>query len=350
MTTEEPPSATAPRAPEAGREAAQWFAQGLPGSSAHWLVTLGLLATLVGGGIAPALPGSRAGIDGWIAVSDHAGALLTQMLVVLGLGLATWLVLITLRNGELATWYRIACVPLVALVATLSAGAIAEPLHPLWSSWMAISAGLVALAAAPQAWHRPLARGPACVLGLMALSAVVDLGARWVALRASDQALSGLFSLARYVATLSFALKLSGLGLALAWLGARRWRVAVPSVLAVVSGLVALGVAASHASQVDVSWWQVLASRVLDGYSRHPIPLILPLLSPLMDLALLAAAASSLLVRRASGPVRAVMALALLGRGMTDIPVSALMLTVAALMAPLLARAQAPEARSASSS
>jgi hypothetical protein len=324
-------------------QSAPIFVASVPGGSAAWLAVLGVGTTLVARGLAPALPGSRSGIGVWIAVTDQLGAFLSQLLAIYGLGIAIWLVLGTARARHLPGWYRIASAPVGVAVVTLTAGAIADPLRPWWTAWLGSGTALLAMLAALRALRRPDTRAAGFVLGVTALGALLEIAGRLVALRASEQALSALFNLGRVVATASFTCKVTSLLLVALWLGARRWRSAAVVLVVMLGALGAITIGASRASGVDAGFWTVLAARALNGLMRHPAPLVAPAFRWLVELGFMGGAVAVLLVRRLPRPLLAIVALALLCRGTTDIPLCAMMLTVAALLAPLVARDRTAE-------
>jgi hypothetical protein len=336
VTSPELPSPSPPD--DAGRacKPAPAFTQNLPGGSATWLAALGLGATLVARGLAPALPGSRSGIAVWIALSDQLGAFLSQLLAFYGLLLGTWLVLATARARHLPGWYRTASTPVAAAVIVFTALATGNPLRPWWTVWLGVGTALLAVAAAARALGRSETRAAGFVLGAMALGALLDIAGRLVALRASEQALSALFNLGRAIATASFTCKVTSLLLVALWLTARRWRTTALVLVIVLGGLVAVSLGVSHASEADASWWTVLASRALAGLMRHPAPLVAPAFRSMVELSLVIGAVAVLLARRPPRPLLAIVALALASRGSTDIPLCAMLLTVAALMAALV--------------
>jgi hypothetical protein len=296
---------------------------------------LGLGATLVARGLAPALPGSRSGITVWIERSDQLGAFLSQLLALYGLLLGTWLVLATARARHLPGWYRTTAVPVAAAVMVFTALATGNPLRPWWTVWLGVGTALFAVAAAARALRRTETRAAGFVLGATALGALLDIVGRVVAVRASEQALAALFNLGRVIATASFTCKVTSLLLVALWLAARRWRSAAIVLVILLGGLVAVSVGVSHASEADATWWMVLVSRALGGLMRHPAPLVAPAFRSMVELSLVVGAVAVLCARRPPRPLLASVALALVSRGATDVPLCAMLLTVAALMAPL---------------
>jgi hypothetical protein len=100
--------------------------------------------------------------------------------------------------------------------------------------------------------------------------------------------------------------------------------------------VVALGSwGAIRGSELSASMWQVVAARSLAELTRHPTPLLTPPVRFALELGVLATTLVVLLSRRRGHAIHALIAFALVARGATDIPALALMLTLAALIAPL---------------
>lgn len=313
---------------------------GLGGDLLRVVAVLALVATVIARGLAPALPGSAAGIAGWIHASDTASMLLSQLLVVSGALVVFRLLIRTLRHGELGVVYRLLAVPLGAAALTIIMAAAQAPARPAMSLGLAVITSVMAIAATFPTLAAPRTRAAGFVLGVVGTASFVHVLARMLALRASEQALASLFTMAQSVSTLSFVLDVASIALVAVWLGARnRSRAtAVAVVLVGVSALVAWG--AMRGSGDNASLWEVLASRSLAGMTQGPAPLVLvPLRYSVGILALLAAAAV-LAVPGRNPAVQALFALALLARTSTDIPLCALCLVIAALLGPLASLAE----------
>ncbi|MFC1641777.1 hypothetical protein ACFL5O_03680 [Myxococcota bacterium] len=330
------PSASSPPVP------VPLFTGTVSGASVSWLAGLGLAATLVGEALAPALKGSRAGIEDWIALCDQVGALLSHALAIYGLGLAVWLCLLTVRATKLSYWHRMAVVPLVTLVTVLAGSAMADSLSSSWTAWMGIGATLLTCVAAPVSLRRAHTRPAGLVLVVIGMASFLELLARGAALHATHQSLSTVFQWARTVTTLSFTLKVTSVLVVVLWLGARRWRWMGPVSVLVLVGLLGLSFCGFRGSSYGASWGEVLVARVLGGLLRRPAPLVGPVLRSVVELSLLTTAFAVLWVRREPRPLLAIVALALLSRAAADVPLCALMLAVAALLAPLAAVCVAP--------
>ncbi len=308
---------------------------GLGGDLYRVVAVLALAATIISRGLAPALPGSAAGIASWIRASETASILLSQLLVVSGALVVFRLLIRTLRQSDLGVVYRLLAVPLGAAALTIIMAAAQASARPAMALGLAVITSIVAIAATFPTLAAPRTRAAGFVLGVVGTASFVHVLARVLAIRASEQALASLFTMAQSVSTLSFVLDVASIALVAVWLGARsRSRATVVAVALVgISALLAWG--AVRGSNEGASLWQVLASRSLAGMSRNPAPLVLvPLRYSVQILALLTAAVV-LVVPRRNGAVQALFALALLARTSTDIPLCALCLIIAALLGPL---------------
>lgn len=313
---------------------------GLGGGLLRAIAALALVATVTARGLAPALPGSAAGIAGWIRASETTAMLLSQILVVSGALVVFRLLIRTLRQTELGVVYRLLAVPLGAAALTIIMAAAQSSERPGVALGLAVITSIVAIAATFPTLAAPRTRAAGFVLGVVGTASFVHVLARLLAIRASEQALASLFRVAESVSTLSFALDVASIALVAVWLGAhRRSRaIVVGGVLVGLSALVAWG--AVRGSGESAALWQVLASRSLAGMTRHPAPMVLAPLRYSVELLALLVAAVALVLPGRNAPVQALFALALLARTSTDIPLCALCLLIAALLGPLASLAE----------
>ncbi len=306
----------------------------------NWVVSVALvawLATLVAAFLGPALPGWRAGISELITGADRAGAILSQLAVVAGCLVAFGLLMETLREGGLGIGYRIGISPLVAIVVTTSMAAATRQLGPLLALVLGVSTAFLALLASIPTLLTPATRGAGLVLALAGLAASTGGAARFVAVRASSEALASVFVVAQVLATLGSFLMLGALGVGLFWAanGRRRWQLGLLLGPLVVASAVAI--LATRGGRYDASSVAVLANRALSEAARHPQALLPAFARHALDVALLVGAPLIVFARGRNALARAAVALALLARGATDIPLLGLCMTLAALSAPLAA-------------
>ena len=334
----EPPASIRPEAEEPKPpqlDSALFATPRLSGRTLRALAMLCVLTAFVARGVAPALPGSMTGIEQWIVASDRAAAFLSQLFVISGCMAGLWLLLAILRDARLGPVFRLWSAPVAAGVITLVLAAARGPIASKWTLGMGFCAAALAGSAAWPALRSATTRASGFVLALAAMAATLQVLARVVAVQASEQALPTVFWIARLLASTALLLDTTALVIVVVWLGASR-----PGRAAVVAGIVLAVVVlgswgALRGSQLNASLWQVLAARSLAELTRHPTPLLGPPARFAMELGVLATTAIVLCSRRRGHAIHALIAFALVARGATDIPALALMLTLAALIAPL---------------
>lgn len=320
----------------------------LPAWSVRSLAILAVVTFVVARGLAPALPGSRSGIDAIIRVTERwIAAGLSQLLLFAGAMVAVRLVLATMRRSDLNLAYRGAAMVLSSGVLLLVMYAAGGQLRPEMSLLLGAFATVLALSAIPVSLSSTRTRVAGLVLTAVGASALTHLVARWIAVRAGQEASVAAFQWARAVATLAFTLDVVAVLLVALWLmmpiGKRSVALAVGALLLV--ALVVWGAGAG--STPDASLWQVLCSRALAAMDLHPTPLPPKSVRYALEVAVIVVATASALAFRRSAPLQACLALALLTRGRTDIPLSALSLALAALFTPF-AQSAVPGASSTS--
>lgn len=317
------------------------------GRTSRWeltaLLLLFWLAVIVGRVWAPSLLGWRAGIERLIVRSEQAAALLGQLSVLAGALIATQLLMATLVESKLSAVYRLCVAPITAGVVTLVMAAATHDLPMLLSLGLALASGLVALTAAVPTMLRSHTRATGLLLGLGALTVLLQVLGRALALWASQESSASVFRAARGLSTAVVVIDLLALGAAAFWLGGRRWKllalVAAPAItLSALLAWVALGGGGSPGA------WQALVSQAVRSLARHPWPLLPPFVHFMVQVALLLAVALCISARGTQPLARTAVALALLARPGTDIPVLALALLLAALLGPLAAVHEDPSA------
>jgi hypothetical protein len=118
-------------------------------------------------------------------------------------------------------------------------------------------------------------------------------------------------------------------GLLAAWRGRRALLLSIASL-----GLVVVwGVALRGALEPGAPAWEIVIARAVTSWLRWPSPLV-PSAARLVLEAASTVGTVALLVTSRRTPLAALVALCLLGRGATDIPLPALLLVVAALAVP----------------
>jgi hypothetical protein len=301
------------------------------------VIALGLAASLLSRGVAPALPGVTVGLESVILWSGRVASLLT-LLAATGLvaGIAR-LATAVVGSPRAPLVARLVAVPSVALGCMLLLFASFRPLEPVLALILGVSAATVGALSARYSLGMRDRRAGALVLGLTSIAGLVHVVARKLALDASEAASINVFRVAQLSETLAALLDVAALALALLWLQrrARLGRILVPIVL--VASL--LGAAlVLRGSAPSASTFTVLLSRSLEPFSRGPSPLLPIALGHAVSIAALLTAAAALF--GGAGDIGLVLAAALAARGAFDIPVPALMLELGALYLPF-ARATA---------
>lgn len=317
------------------------------------LAALAVIAAPLSRGLAPALVGTRAGIDRWIEWTAWASAVLTQLMVWGALVLVTSLIVTTLRKSELSLSYRLLVVPASAVVATLTVLATRDRLDARANVMLAWASAAATLAAAAGSLRSP----PTRVLGLALCGAGLagSLGAVGgaLAVQGGSSAPLGLVESPRTMATLSFVLEVLVVGMLAARLGRAwpaRYSVLTPALL-VLSALVSF--CAWRGSQPDASLFEVLCSRALGELVRYPAPSLSPHAVVFVEVFAHVLAFAALVVPASPRWLGPPASLLLVARGLADVPALALLLVVAAMTIRLLEadeRSQGPSAPNAATS
>lgn len=311
----------------------------------RWIAVLALVTAVIGRALAPALPGSAAGIGPAIQYLDAAAALLTQATVIWGTTTAILLLFATLWTPPFSFPHRMIAMPAGAGVVTLVFLSVGSRLGPVES--LALAAACIALGGsatiATVGPHRTRAAG--LVLGAVTGASALYVGSKALALSASQHAQVSLFTAARTVATGGFLLDVLSLTIAAAWLGGPRLRRAaiVLLPLSLIAGVIAWG--AAQGSKDGAALWAVIASRSLLEVTSHPLPFAAAEVRYFVETAALLIAAAVVSTGKGGMVTGASIALALLARGSLDVPVCALLFALATLLAPFEASLATPDPR-----
>ncbi len=305
------------------------------------LVLLFFAALIAGRVLSPAILGWRSGIELWIARVDTAAALLGQGAVVAGSLIAIQYLIATLVESQLSVAYRLVAAPLTAGVITLVMASSTRELPVLLALGLGILSSFIALSASVPAVITERTRALGLTVGLSGLAGLMTLTARALAVWASQEALTGLFRSAQVLATLSWAIELLAFGVAIAWLSDRRWPRAAAIWLPVFAVTLAVTLAA-RASQTPGSVLG-LVQKSLGTLVRHPWPLVPSALHFATATLWLVAIPTSLAFRTDRPLARAAIGFVLVSRAGVDIPVPALGLLLAALLAALAAARERAE-------
>jgi hypothetical protein len=295
------------------------------------VVALGLVASLLGRCISPALPGLMVGIEPvivWTAGITSLFTLLAATGIVAGLARMATAIVAAPRAPLVA---RVVVVPAVSLGCMLLLFASFRQLEPLLALLLGVSSALVGGLAARHTIGDRQKRAGALVLALTSGSGLVHVLARKLTQDASDAANLAAFRSAQWIETLGLILDLVALALTLVWLRRRathgRWL--VPLVLALSAVCVVLGLRGSLPNANTLS---VLLARSFDKLGRDQTSLLPLSFSHLLGAAGMATAFAALV--GGGGELGLVLAACLAARSALDIPVPALLLELGALYLP----------------
>ena len=303
------------------------------------VAAVGAVAFVLGRALAPALRGAREGLDRVIAYADVLGAFATYLFAFAGLMSLVLGLLLTFREKRFGPVYRVAATVLGVCVISLVAPAFREPLPERASIVAALASGIVALMASREAITVPRTRALGVLLVSAGSAALLHLSASLVAWYAGERALYRLAVFARVLATSSVFFDTLTLLVAFAWLATRPQKTTVWAArIALFIGCVVAWSAARGGGRDSSPLWELVAYRAVDrllpppaAYVWVPYRFVLETCAPLLAIA-------ALLARGQMPAITGAVALVLLARPSTDVPLSALALTLAALSTPLAAR------------
>lgn len=329
VTSEAPSAArvtTSERAPGIDRETAlrHWPARADVLIVGFWA----LVASLLGRGLGPALPGSSAGIGRWIVEVEELGAFASQFMLMMGAAVCVRLLLAALSCRSY--FFRPIAVLTTAAALPIVISASSRNLAPEWLiALVGLSATLTVTSALP-AMRVPQTRVAGLVLGFVTMGSLVSAAGRTIALFASEQAEVSLFATARAVATGGLVLDSLSVVCVALWLGLR-WRFrGFGLVLVYVAAAVLIVWAGLRGDAADTLG--VVAGRALAALTSHPDPFLGSGFRYFIEVLAMLLAATTLWLARPSG-VGAALSFALLARVSGDVPLCALMLMLSAFSA-----------------
>lgn len=307
------------------------------GRAARNLAAVVLLSTLLGRVLAPALVGSRAGIEAWIETLTRAAAFATQTTTWACLFALASLAIRSLRFEPLGLGYRLFILPVGAAVATLVALATKHALDARAHIGLAWASSALALAATPGLLRSVETRAFGLALGLTGIGCCVQAVARSITWDADPRVLESAIYLARLLVSAATLLECCTLAIVVTWLGRLRRPVnpALISVGILVSVVVSLEAAQGRAP--DAGFFRVLLSRMLGELSRSPAPLFSPPFVDVLRVTTLVLAGLTLALPLKRGGVGALFCMLLVSGTSADIPFFAVVLTVTALLGRLYA-------------
>lgn len=317
------PSVAEPRDASAAGSLRLWPAR----SDALMVGFWALLATCLARGLAPALPGSSAGIGELIVGVEQLAAFSTQLTLMLGAATCVRLLISTLESRSQV--FRPVAIVTCAAALPVVISASSRHLSPGWLIALAGLSAALAIAASLPALREAHTRAAGLVLLAVTAGSLVNATGRMLALYASQQVHAGLFGFARGVATVGLALDAASVFIVVVWL-CRRSRLAafLGIVLVCVAGFLAW--AGTHGG--EVASWRVVTGRALSALTAHPDPFMGSGVRYSVEILAILLGAVTLWLRSPYG-VGAALAFALLARVSGDVPLCSLMLMLAALSA-----------------
>jgi hypothetical protein len=299
----------------------------------------GLFAFFLGRTISPALRGARDGLDQIIAYTDKVGTFASYFFAFIGIIVTSLEVMLTSRERKSSIVYRFTACALGACVVSLIPYALINPLPEQLSIVAGLASGLVAILASREAIAVPRTRALGVLLFSAGVAALLHLAASVLSSYSATNPRWNLTTFARLVATGSVMFDALAVLTAFAWLATRSEKATVWSARAAVfvACTLAWGVA-KGGSRENAPLWQLVAYRAIDPLLAHPAAYVWTPLRYALETSAPFLALAAVCARRQIPAVTGAIALALLARPTTDVPLSALALALAALAAPLAAR------------
>jgi hypothetical protein len=282
--------------------------------------------------LSTALPGSGSGIERWIRRTDLTASILAQLIVLLGSSVLVLLVVETISDRDLPFGYRLVIVPSAAVVLMLVMLASTMGLEPEASLGLGLGCLALATSGSSAALRSTPTRGQGLVLSLITLGVAMRLGTRIWSLGLAHRD-AGFAARLAWLASAGHAFDAFGVALAAARLRAEQKARAGVVLLVVLAATCAIAWGALRGSFDGAPMWQVLASRAAGELSASPVAFSTAASRYAVEvLAVLLAGSVALWPGRISAGMTSA-ALALLARPGVDVPVSALVLAIAALSA-----------------
>jgi hypothetical protein len=292
-----------------------------------------LLATLLGRSLFPAMVGAATGLAPWIEHTERVASLLSQIVAAGGVAFALRAVVTTFGRTSLGIGYRMVVIPAGTAASVLTMAAAGRTLEPELGSALCVAAITTATASAAVAVLAPATRALGFALTLTAFAGALDFAGIRLSQSAIENASPAAYRAATLLTTAGFALEVLLVSLSFGWLSARRsGRALVLSLLSVLL-VFAWGLALRGAVRPGAEPWLIVVARAVSSLLRAPAPLVPSAARLVLEAASTVGAIAALAASRRT-PVAALLALCLLSRGATDIPIPALLLVVAALAVP----------------
>jgi hypothetical protein len=292
-----------------------------------------LFASWFGRSLFPAMVGAATGLAPWIERTQRIASLLSQLVAAAGVAFALRAVVTTFGRASLGIGYRMVVIPAGTAASVLTMAATGRVLEPELGSALVVAAVTTAAASAAVAVLAPATRALGLALALSALAGTCDFAGIRLSQLALDAASPGAYRAATLITTVGFVLEAVLVSMAFGWLSARRAARAVVLSMLSLMLVFAWGLALRAAQRSGASAWLVVVARAVSALLRTPAPLVPPAARLVLEAASTVGAVASIWASRRV-PLATLLALCLLARGATDMPIPALLLVVAALAVP----------------
>ena len=302
---------------------------------------IAFVASSVGRSMAPALFGAATGLASFIDRTEHVASMLSQVVAAGGVAFALRSVATTFTQTSLGIGYRMLIIPAGTAASVLTMAATGRVLEPELGCALTIAALAAAAASAALAMLSPGTRAVGFALALSALAGAFDLAGIRLSQSALENASAGAYKAASVLVTVGFGFEVLLVILVFGWIAQRRGgRALLLTFLSFVLVMV-WGLALRGALRTGAAAWQVVVARAVTSWLRSPAPLVPPAARLILEAASTVGTLGALAASRRA-PLAALLALCLLARGATDIPLPALLLLVAALAVPASFRFAVP--------
>jgi hypothetical protein len=206
-------------------------------------------------------------------------------------------------------------------------------LEPDLASVLVIAALTTAASSAAVAVLSPATRAVGLALGLTALGGGFDFAGIRLSQAAVENASPRAYQAAAALMTVGFGLEVLLVSLVFGWISARKGGRMLALSFASLGLVMLWGMVLRGAQSPGASPWQIVIARAVTSWLRAPSPLVPSAARLVLEAASTVGAVGALAFSR-KAPLAPLVALCLLARGSTDIPIPALLLVVAALAVP----------------
>jgi len=313
----------------------------------HWLMHrrfadakrfawLALVAMILSRGLLPALPGTAAGLGTWISGVEAGAALMSQWTAILGCALAMLVLFSLLTQPRMGYGYRLLCMVAAGfLLAFITLIIPRSNVGPAWGVGAGLCAAVLSFSGAWVSLLHSKTRALGLLLTLATSSSLVTTMARILALRAAATEDIASFESARLIATVAIATDVALLAWVVVWLTSGRLYRGLAWGGALIAGGVGASWLALTGTDASGSVLHLLLGRMFDAFRTTPEPYVNSLSQTVVEVCGLALVVAVLLSRRVPTTLAGAAALALIAGGDGDVPMSALLLGLAGLLAGL---------------